>query len=241
MPMFPVTAGPICTRPTSTTSRHFRGRRRGGVCRAGVGRAEKPAGGGHRLGLVALAGGRSAGPFVPPARNMILLDVADVRKRFGPEPVLEGVTFELRPGDRVGLVGPNGSGKTTLLRILAGKDEADAGSCQVHPAAHVGYLEQQPQFEPDRTLHDEARSAPGRPALVAAGGGRSGRGHRRGRRSGRAEAAGRPLRPPPARTAPPGRLQHRPPHRAGARRAAVPPRELSTSRSPRLAAASRTG
>ena len=90
---------------------------------------------------------------------MILLDVVDVRKRFGPEPVLEGVTFELRPGDRVGLVGPNGSGKTTLLRILAGKDDADAGSCQLHPTAHLGYLEQQPHFEPGRTLHDEARSA----------------------------------------------------------------------------------
>jgi ATP-binding cassette, subfamily F, member 3 len=90
---------------------------------------------------------------------MILLDVVDVRKRFGPDPVLEGVTFELRPGDRVGLVGPNGSGKTTLLRILAGKDEADAGTCEFHPTSHLGYLEQQPEFEPGRTLHDEARSA----------------------------------------------------------------------------------
>ncbi len=90
---------------------------------------------------------------------MILLDVVDVRKRFGPDPVLEGVTFELRPGERVGLVGPNGSGKTTLLRILAGKEDADAGSFQFHPTAHVGYLEQQPEFEPGRTLHDEARGA----------------------------------------------------------------------------------
>ncbi|MEN6458516.1 MAG: ABC-F family ATP-binding cassette domain-containing protein [Thermoguttaceae bacterium] len=90
---------------------------------------------------------------------MILLDVVDLKKRFGPEPVLQGVSFELRPGDRVGLVGPNGSGKTTLLRILAGKDEPDSGSCGVHPTAHVGYLEQQPSFEPGRTLHDEARAA----------------------------------------------------------------------------------
>jgi ATP-binding cassette, subfamily F, member 3 len=90
---------------------------------------------------------------------MILLDVVDVRKRFGPDPVLERVSFELRPGDRVGLVGPNGSGKTTLLRILAGKDDADAGTCQHHPSAHLGYLEQQPYFEPGRTLHEEARSA----------------------------------------------------------------------------------
>ena len=90
---------------------------------------------------------------------MILLDVADVKKRFGPEPVLAGVTFELRPGDRVGLVGPNGSGKTTLLRILDGKDEPDSGTCRVHAAAHLGYLEQQPDFGPQRTLYDEARGA----------------------------------------------------------------------------------
>jgi ATP-binding cassette subfamily F protein 3 len=90
---------------------------------------------------------------------MILLDVADVRKHFGPQPVLDGVAFEVRPGDRIGLVGPNGCGKTTLLRILAGIDEADAGSCQVHAAVHLGYLEQQPRFEPGRTLHEEARSA----------------------------------------------------------------------------------
>ena len=54
---------------------------------------------------------------------MILLAVADLRKHFGPEPVLDGVRFEVRPGDRIGLVGPNGSGKTTLLRILAGREE----------------------------------------------------------------------------------------------------------------------
>ncbi len=90
---------------------------------------------------------------------MIFLDIVDVRKQFGPQPLLAGVTFQLRPGDRVGLVGPNGSGKTTLLRILAGKDDADAGSVTVHPAAHLGYLEQQPRFEPSQTLHAEARSA----------------------------------------------------------------------------------
>ena len=90
---------------------------------------------------------------------MILLNVAGIRRQFGPEPVLRSVTFEVRPGDRIGLVGPNGSGKTTLLRILAGKDEADAGSCEVHTAARLGYLEQQPHFAADRTLHDEALSA----------------------------------------------------------------------------------
>ena len=82
-----------------------------------------------------------------------------MRRHFGPEPVLDGVTFEVRPGERIGLVGPNGSGKTTLLRIVAGRDDADAGTCQRHASVHLGYLEQQPRFEPGRTLHDEARSA----------------------------------------------------------------------------------
>jgi ATP-binding cassette subfamily F protein 3 len=89
---------------------------------------------------------------------MILLSVRDIRKHFGPEPVLDGVTFDVRPGDRIGLVGPNGAGKTTLLRILAGQEEADAGVCEFHAEARFGYLEQQPHFDADRTLHDEARS-----------------------------------------------------------------------------------
>ena len=90
---------------------------------------------------------------------MILLEAKDIRKHFGPEPVLDGVTFDVRPGERIGLLGPNGSGKTTLLRILAGKDEPDGGSCQFHPSVHLGYLEQQPQLRPGRSLWDEAAAA----------------------------------------------------------------------------------
>ena len=90
---------------------------------------------------------------------MILFQVEGVKKHYGPEPVLDGVTFELRPGERIGLVGPNGTGKTTLMRILAGKEDADAGSIVRHPSLHVGCLEQQPEWQPGRTLLDEATSA----------------------------------------------------------------------------------
>ena len=90
---------------------------------------------------------------------MILLDAEGIRRHFGPEPVLSGVTMTVRPGERVGLAGPNGSGKTTLLRILAGIDDPDGGSCRLHPSVHLGFLEQQPHFEPDRTLWGEAGSA----------------------------------------------------------------------------------
>jgi ATP-binding cassette subfamily F protein 3 len=90
---------------------------------------------------------------------MLLLSVDGIRKHFGPDPVLDGVAFEVRPGERIALVGPNGSGKTTLLQILAGRQEPDGGSCRVHPSVRIGYLEQQPDLLPNRTLWDEAHSA----------------------------------------------------------------------------------
>src|SRR5687768_8740794 len=90
---------------------------------------------------------------------MILLSVQNLVKHFGPEPVLAGVTFDIRPGERVSLVGPNGAGKTTLLRIITAAEEADSGRVDLHASATLGYLEQQPEFEADRTVWDEARSA----------------------------------------------------------------------------------
>jgi ATP-binding cassette, subfamily F, member 3 len=90
---------------------------------------------------------------------MILLSVQNIVKHFGPEPVLAGVTFDIRPGERVSLVGPNGAGKTTLMRIIAGGEEADSGRVELHTSATLGYLEQQPEFEPERTVWEEASAA----------------------------------------------------------------------------------
>jgi ATP-binding cassette subfamily F protein 3 len=90
---------------------------------------------------------------------MILLSVREITKHFGPEPVLAGVTFDIRPGERVSLVGPNGAGKTTLMRIIAGAEHEDSGRVELHSSARLGYLEQHPEFEPGRTVWDEAHSA----------------------------------------------------------------------------------
>jgi len=89
---------------------------------------------------------------------MIVLEVQDVRKHYGPEPVLDGVTFEVRPGERIGLVGPNGAGKTTLLKILAGQEEPDVGACKLHPSLRLAFLEQHPTVQPGKTLWQEAHS-----------------------------------------------------------------------------------
>lgn len=90
---------------------------------------------------------------------MILIEAQDLCKHFGPEPILDGVSLQIRPGERVALIGPNGCGKTTLLRILAGREEPDSGTCLLHRHAHLGYLEQQPQFAPGATVRETARQA----------------------------------------------------------------------------------
>lgn len=60
-----------------------------------------------------------------------MLEVIDLRKRYGSRPALEGVTFQVSAGEMFGLLGPNGAGKTTLLSIVAGLREADSGSVKL--------------------------------------------------------------------------------------------------------------
>ncbi len=90
---------------------------------------------------------------------MILLTLQDITKHYGPEPVLSGVSFDIRAGERVSLVGPNGAGKTTLLKILMGREDADSGKIDLQSSTQIGFLEQQPEFAPGQTVWDEASSS----------------------------------------------------------------------------------
>ncbi len=71
-----------------------------------------------------------------------MLTANQIRKSFGDNVILDGVSFNFNPGERAGLVGPNGCGKTTLLRILAGQDAPDSGSVKKPNALRIGYLPQ---------------------------------------------------------------------------------------------------
>lgn len=66
--------------------------------------------------------------------------------------MLRGVTFQIDPGQKVGLVGRNGGGKTTLLELIEGLDKPDGGSITLRRGARLGHVPQIPQFEPGQTV-----------------------------------------------------------------------------------------
>ena len=73
---------------------------------------------------------------------MILISVQDLEKSFGIHEVLRGVSFSLKKGEKMGLMGVNGCGKSTLMRILTGELEADGGSVHKSKDLRIGYLAQ---------------------------------------------------------------------------------------------------
>ena len=81
------------------------------------------------------------------------LSARAVSKSLGGRVVLDDVSVRVRPGSRIGLLGPNGVGKSTLLRILAGLDEPDAGTVERSPATlTAGLLDQEPEGMAGETL-----------------------------------------------------------------------------------------
>jgi ATP-binding cassette subfamily F protein 3 len=89
----------------------------------------------------------------------VLLNVSGVSKAFGPDIVLEGVSFRLNNREKVALVGRNGTGKTTLLRIITGQYEPDSGSVHLASGAKIGYLRQEAPVSLGRTVLEEAQEA----------------------------------------------------------------------------------
>ncbi len=92
---------------------------------------------------------------------MILVSASGLSRQFDSDPVFDDVSFEIRAGERIGLVGPNGAGKTTLLRLLAREDQPDTGTLSIRSTIRVSLLRQQPQFTSDETLIQVAQSGLG--------------------------------------------------------------------------------
>jgi ATP-binding cassette, subfamily F, member 3 len=85
-----------------------------------------------------------------------MLQLESVHKQFATKVLLDGATAHLRPGARVGLVGPNGVGKTTLFRMILGEESPDEGSIRKRPRLRIGYLPQELETIVGKTVLDAA-------------------------------------------------------------------------------------
>ena len=91
---------------------------------------------------------------------MIDISVNRLVKSFDLEKkILDGITFQIDTGERVGLLGKNGAGKTTLFRILTGELDYDEGQVMVAPDRRVGLISQIPVYPDGYTVEDVLRSA----------------------------------------------------------------------------------
>ncbi|MCT8394860.1 ABC transporter ATP-binding protein [Weissella soli] len=76
----------------------------------------------------------------------------ELRSVYGEKTLLDGISFLIETGDRVGLIGVNGSGKTTLLNAIAGVNPADSGKLDMPNDYHIAYLQQEPSLDPEKTV-----------------------------------------------------------------------------------------
>ena len=85
----------------------------------------------------------------------MLLSAEQLTKSYGDRVLLDGVSFYLERGDKVGIIGVNGAGKSTLLRLLAGAEEPDGGTVRLDPGVRMEYLPQNPVFQGERTVLEQ--------------------------------------------------------------------------------------
>lgn len=84
-----------------------------------------------------------------------ILELHGVRKSLGGQLLVDGLTFLMKRGDRVGIIGPNGCGKTTLMRMIMGEESPDDGKVVVGNKTRIAYFDQNREIlDPQETLYD---------------------------------------------------------------------------------------
>ncbi len=91
-----------------------------------------------------------------------MIALTNICKQYGRRLLLVDASFQLNPGEKIGLVGPNGSGKTTVFRMIAGEETQDAGELSIPKRTTVGYFRQDVEEMVGRPVLDEAIAGSGR-------------------------------------------------------------------------------
>jgi ATP-binding cassette subfamily F protein uup len=85
---------------------------------------------------------------------MPLLIVENAHLAYGHVPLLDGASFNLDPGERVGLIGRNGAGKSSLLKTVAGENKLDDGIIRIENGAKMAFVSQEPIFDMEQTVYE---------------------------------------------------------------------------------------
>ena len=85
-----------------------------------------------------------------------MISFSNINKQYGKQLLFVDASFQLNPGEKVGLVGPNGSGKTTLFRMVVGEETPDEGAVSVPKKLTIGYFRQDVEEMQGRSVLDEA-------------------------------------------------------------------------------------
>src|SRR6202165_1851600 len=91
-----------------------------------------------------------------------MISFSNINKQYGKQLIFVDASFQLNPGEKVGLVGPNGSGKTTLFRMIVGEEEPDEGEVSVPKRLTIGHFRQDVEEMSGRPVLDEAIAGSGR-------------------------------------------------------------------------------
>src|SRR4029434_8337571 len=91
-----------------------------------------------------------------------MISFSRISKQYGRQVLFVDTSFQLNPGEKVGLVGPNGSGKTTLFRMIVGEESPDEGEVSVPKKMTIGYFRQDVEEMSGRSGRDEAIAGSGR-------------------------------------------------------------------------------
>src|SRR4051812_28700159 len=91
-----------------------------------------------------------------------MISFSRISKQYGRQLLFVDASFQLNPGEKVGLVGPNGAGKTTLFRLIVGEETADEGEVSVPRKLSIGYFRQDVEEMSGRSVLDEAIAGSGR-------------------------------------------------------------------------------
>jgi len=91
-----------------------------------------------------------------------MISFSNINKQYGRQLVFVDASFQLNPGEKVGLVGPNGAGKTTLFRMVVGEESPDEGEVSVPKKVTIGYFRQDVEEMQGRSVLDEAIAGSGR-------------------------------------------------------------------------------